>query len=175
MLDDAVERTKLVASKKHLLKASSIGWILSFTSNRIVAIRTMAWNIVLLILEPRVLKFYGSIVDSCLAVILSPNEAYSVVIIAMRTLSKALQIYEENMDIYADNQENKGDAHDMDSSSSDLNAQEVLVMLKSKNILSHIKANLEKQSAPDIFYANLICLLHRLARLDGANTVAVAS
>lgn len=130
----------------------------------------------LLILEPRVLKFYGSIIDSCLAVILSPNEAYSVVIIAMRVLSKALQIYEENMDIYAENQEDKGDSHDgIDGSSSDLNAQEVLVMLKSKNILSHIKANLEKQSAPDIFYANLICLLHRLARLDGANTVAVAS
>lgn len=85
----------LVASKSNLFKASTIGWILKYSESRLIQVRALSYNIILLILNERVLSHYQSIINQTLNVIYSPNESYCVIVLAMKVLSKAISILEE--------------------------------------------------------------------------------
>ncbi|KAL4500657.1 hypothetical protein ABPG72_003081 [Tetrahymena utriculariae] len=183
-ITEAMQRSTLVASKKNLLKASTLGWILKYTDDRCTQIRVLSWNILLHLIEPKVLKIYKSIVELAVDVVMSPNEAFGVVICAARVLSKALQVYEEESD-FENNDENdrdisqQEDIHEEYKNPKEVETRfeisEVLNVVNGKNLISHVKFMIEKEGAPEIFYANAINLLYRITRLDRQKSIGIMS
>lgn len=87
-------------------------------------IRMLSWNIVMHLVEPRVLRIYKSVVELALNVIMSPNEAYGVVICASKVLIKALEIYEEESD-FSQNEPSRNSEDQINEEEESLNPKQV--------------------------------------------------
>ena len=85
-------KNSIILNEKHLSKFSTLSFLIKFQENRNANIRLLSWNILLLLVDVKILINYKSLMSSALEIFIEMRENQAILNIIMNFLRKTIDL-----------------------------------------------------------------------------------